>query len=133
MIPWKEEYCLGIDSIDAQHQELIGIINTLAEKISHGIAKHDVDSAIADMERYVETHFSFEEKFFTACLYKKTAEHIAEHHLFLEKAREFRSRALTGDISLSIEMLGYLEEWFLHHVLVIDKQYVDDFKKFGVK
>ncbi|MDD2766188.1 MAG: bacteriohemerythrin [Candidatus Moranbacteria bacterium] len=133
MIPWKKEYCLGIESIDTQHKQLIDIINVLSQRIASGIAKHDVEIAIVDMERYVQTHFLFEEKFFTACRYEKTSEHIAEHHLFLEKTQEFRTRALTGDISLSLEMLGYLEDWFLHHVLVIDRQYVDDFKKFGVQ
>jgi len=133
MIPWKEEYNLGIDSIDAQHKQLINIINTLAREIKSGITEQDLDKTIVNMEKYVQEHFLFEEKFFTASLYEKTKEHIAEHHIFLEKTKEFRERALTGDVSLSLEMLGYLEEWFLHHVLVVDKQYVDTFKKFGVQ
>lgn len=132
-LPWRKEYELGIVTIDEQHKKLIGIINTLSKDISEGLSRGDISSAIVRMEEYIKEHFSLEEKFFIACSYENAAEHIVEHDVFLEKTEEFRKRAKTDDAILSVEMLGYLEGWFLHHVLVTDKKYVDVFRRCGMK
>jgi hemerythrin-like metal-binding protein len=132
-LPWKDEYNLGIVSIDLQHKKLIGIINTLAKNISQGLSPGDINSAIVRMEQYVRDHFLFEEKYFEMFQYEETDEHVAEHYVFLEKTEEFRKRAVIEDPNLSIEMLGYLEEWFIHHVLIVDRKYVEVFKRNGIK
>lgn len=133
IIQWKDEYNLGIASIDEQHQKLIGIINTLSKNISAGLSRGDINSAIVRMEQYVKEHFTYEEKFFELIQFKETEEHVREHRVFLEKTEEFRERAKTDEVTLSVEMLGFLEEWFIHHVQVVDRLYVEEFKKFGVK
>jgi hemerythrin-like metal-binding protein len=81
------------------------------------------------MEQYVKEHFLFEERYFNLFNYGETAEHIAEHQIFLKKTEEFRNRSKTEEATLSVEILGYLEDWFIHHILVVDKRYVEDFKK----
>jgi hemerythrin-like metal-binding protein len=133
VLPWKDEYNLGIVSIDEQHKKLIGIINTLAKDIAQGLTHADINSTIVRMEQYVKDHFQYEEGYFALCKYEATPEHIAEHRIFLEKTEEFRKRAETEDPTLSIEILGYLEDWFLHHVQVVDKQYVETFHKYGIQ
>lgn len=85
------------------------------------------------MELYVKEHFSFEEKCLAACSYEQTPGHVKEHQKFLGKTKEFRKRSKTEDPLLLVEMLGYLEEWFLHHVLVVDREYVETFKKCGIR
>ncbi|HCJ45350.1 MAG: bacteriohemerythrin [Candidatus Moranbacteria bacterium] len=133
IIPWKDEYSLGIASIDTQHKKLIGTINTLGDTLLTGSKKSDIDTAIAQMETYMKEHFFFEEEYFKTLQYDGTAEHITEHQVFLDKTKDFRTRALDEeDAMLSIEILGYLEEWFLHHVLVVDRQYVSDFQAHGI-
>lgn len=133
LIPWKDEFNLGIASIDVQHKKLIGIINALGAHLSSTSNQDDVNIAIAQMEAYVKEHFLYEEEYFKSFQYAETESHLAEHRIFLEKTAEFRSRALSEDVTLSVEMLGYLEEWFLHHVQVVDRGYVEEFQKHGIK
>ncbi|MEI8096655.1 MAG: bacteriohemerythrin [Candidatus Moraniibacteriota bacterium] len=133
IIPWKEEYNLGIASIDEQHKKLIGIINTLGKDLSSGLEASDINSAIVRMEVYVKEHFLYEERYFGLTNYAEATEHIAEHRIFLDKTEEFRERAKSKDSTLSIEILGYLEEWFIHHVLVVDRRYVEYFKEYGIQ
>ncbi len=132
IIPWKDEYSLGIASIDAQHKKLISIINTLGDTLLTGVKKEDIDIAIVQMEAYTKEHFLFEEEYFKSFHYEGTEEHLAEHQIFLDKTQDFRMRASTEGTTLLIEILGYLEEWFLHHVLVVDKKYVADFHLHGI-
>lgn len=133
VLPWKEEYNLGIASVDEQHREFIGIINTLAKNLSQGLSHGDIVSAIIRMENYVQEHCLYEEKCFVVCSYEEMDAHIAEHKIFLEKAKEFRERVNVDDPLVAVEMLGFFEKWFLEHELVEDRKYVEAFRICGIR
>lgn len=134
IIEWKEEYKLGIVSIDAQHRKLIVIINALADAINgNDSGDSSVGAAIEGMKRYAEEHLAYEERLFERCGYEEATKHRAEHDVFRETLQEFRNRFRTSDSTVALEMLGYLEEWFLHHVLHTDRKYVESFKTCGIE
>ena len=132
-IPWKEEYSLGIETIDTQHKKLIGIINEVAKAMEGDASEGAITQAVTEMRQYAEDHLAFEESVFEQCGYVETAEHRAEHDIFRETIEEFRERSKENGITVAIEMLGYLEGWLIKHILVTDKKYVEAFKAFGVK
>lgn len=132
-IAWKDEYDLGIESIDKQHRMLIGIINSLAEAIERNDPADGVKRAIDEMRAYAEGHLVYEEKLFDQCGFSEADGHREEHDLFRETLEEFQGRAETVNPIAAIELLGYLEEWLLKHILVSDRKYVETFKTCGIK
>jgi hemerythrin len=64
--------------------------------------------------------------------YSDALSHHREHKAFLEKITDLRRRIDEGESVSFTEVLDYLEQWFLHHVLVIDRRYVDLFLAEGV-
>ncbi len=132
-IAWKDEYVLGIESIDAQHRKLIGIINILEEAMHANGSGDVIVAAVSEMRVYAEEHLRYEEELFDRCGYVESDSHRAEHDVFRETIDEFQERAKGSDQIIAIEMLGYLESWLLKHILVTDRKYVEAFRECGVK
>ncbi|MEI8103522.1 MAG: bacteriohemerythrin [Candidatus Moraniibacteriota bacterium] len=130
---WKSEYDLGIPSIDEQHRGLVVLINTLSEHISKKSSPADVDVILGRVEEHAREHFAYEESFFEACSYEEAPSHKNEHLVFLGRIEKFRIQAKSDDPLVFIEVLGYLEQWFLHHVQVVDRRYVEAFHAIGVE
>lgn len=132
-IAWKDEYDLGIASIDAQHRKIIDIINGLAKFMKQDASSEDVARTIEGMHRYAEEHLAYEERLFEECGYAETDDHREEHDTFRETIAEFRERMRANNPIVAIELLGYLEDWLLGHILVSDRKYVETFKSYGVR
>ncbi len=127
-LAWKDEYDLGIASIDAQHRNIIGIINDLTDLMERGVSGDGISEAVSKMRRYAEEHLAYEENLFSRCGYAETDEHREEHDVFRETIEEFHARSKRSDPVVAIEMLGYLEGWLLKHILVTDRKYVETFR-----
>jgi hemerythrin-like metal-binding protein len=68
-------------------------------------------------------HFSAEEKAFNKYDYPKTKEHIQQHHFLLNKARSLYGELHDGRVVLSHEVLDFLQNWVLDHIMKVDKNY----------
>ena len=130
---WKDEYNLGIHSIDVQHRALIDIINACAGEAECELSPTRTGDMLARIDRHAREHFAYEEEFFVKYNYSDALSHHREHEAFLDKITEFRQRIDAGEAVAFTDILEYLEQWFLHHVLVIDKRYVDLFLAEGVE
>lgn len=64
MIPrfeWSEAIETAVPMIDAQHKELLGALNSLADEIEAGQAERAVGKAVQYLRFYAEWHFGKEE------------------------------------------------------------------------
>jgi len=131
---WKDEYKLGIPSIDIQHRRLIDIINEFSYRTKEAnVSYADIDAMLVQVERHAREHFAYEEGFFIRYNYSDAMPHHQEHEAFLAKIEEFREKTKTEKTKLFAEALDYLEQWFLHHVLVVDRRYVELFLAEGIE
>lgn len=131
---WKEEYNLGIPSIDIQHRRLIDIINEFSCRATEDSVSHaDIDVMLVRVEAHAREHFTYEEGFFIRYNYSDAMPHHQEHEAFLAKIEEFREKTKAEKTDLFVEVLDYLEQWFLHHVLVVDRRYVELFLAEGIE
>ena len=78
-------------------------------------------------------HFQKEEFFFQRFNFQGSADHIREHNDFTEKVAFLKADLKSGKITLSLELLNFLKDWIDHHILVIDKQYSECFRKNGLR
>ena len=60
------------------------------------------------------------------------AAHKEEHRIFVEKIRSFQRDFSLGRVALSLEILHFLRDWLLHHILETDKEYGPFLKDKGV-
>ncbi|HEX2926103.1 MAG TPA: bacteriohemerythrin [Ruminiclostridium sp.] len=132
-ITWTSNYNTGISQIDLQHMKLVAIINDLHEAMKAGKAKEIMAGIVKELSNYTVTHFSFEEKIMTQHKYTSYLTHKNEHEGFVSKIDDFQKKVENGQSSVSIEILNFLKDWLLKHILVCDKQYIPFFQEKGIK
>jgi hemerythrin len=123
LIRWKEKYNVNIKEIDQQHKKLIDMINVLHDAIIRKEDKDIMAQIISDMRDYAFIHFKTEEKYFSRTGYKDAESHKAEHKFFLEHVEIFYEEFQNYDSSLAVEVMIFLKDWFINHIVQLDKTY----------
>jgi len=133
MIEWDDKYSIGISIIDEQHKKLFGIINKTIYAKEHGDDTEELKNVLEEMTQYALEHFETEEAYMIMFNYPGYEYHNEEHYGFITKTSEYFDRVVNGDSHVSNELLEYLKQWLVNHIQVTDRQYVDCFKKNGLK
>jgi len=131
-ILWQDKYSVNISIIDEQHKILINMINGLYEDVILKKKFKEVNNTVSKMVDYAATHFSTEEKFFIKFQYNDTINHLKEHKYFIEKVNEFMKKSTLENTSFSLEVLYFLQDWLINHILISDKKYTECFKNGGL-
>ena len=121
---WQEDYSLGIKEIDKQHKTLILLINKLYRCHKQQKQCPDFESIIDELARYVDLHFSTEEKYFAQTNYPDRDLHIRKHEGFKKKINEFAHDYYSMNITEIEAVMNFLHTWYKQHILDIDAKYV---------
>lgn len=122
---WTPDYSTGISAIDDQHRELFKLINELS-KLEDSGGRDEVKLAIKRLEAYVFYHFSSEEHLMAKAGYENLERHVGEHDKFRSKVSGFRESLEKGGDApehLLQEIVGFLEDWLMDHVLHKDRKF----------
>ena len=133
MFQWDDKYSVGIQSIDNQHKEIFKLLNNLLDAMKQGHGSEVTTEILWKLERYAIVHFQKEEFFFQRFNFQESNDHIREHNDFTKKVVSLKADLKSGKITLSFELLNFLKAWIDHHILVVDKQYSDCFRKNGLR
>ena len=134
---WREQWCVGIDALDRDRRAIAAVVNHIALRFGERDGR---DGAIAQAPRTAgapsalhywldvlheraREHFSREEALMRVTHYPDTAEHAGEHALMLaEYTALVRDMTARGDERLRLADLVALKQWFMGHVLDMDKR-----------
>ncbi len=120
---WTTEFSVNNDLIDAQHKMIFEYANNLHESIQTGRSKEIVDDIVSKLLNYSQNHFADEEKLMRECQYPDIANHLAEHEKFIAKVSDYRDNFNLTSRMTAIDILNFLKEWLVNHILVTDKKY----------
>ena len=132
LISWKKSLNVGIEDIDRQHKRLVVLINKLFEAMSQGKSNEIMQAVFSELSNYVITHFATEEKLMKQFRYADFDQHKQEHKLFIDKLNEFKIKFSNGNLSISLEVLNFLKDWLLKHIIGTDRKYIPLFKEHNV-
>ena len=127
IVTWRDEYALGMSEIDAQHKTLFEIMNRLWDAIVRAAPPAEIGVILDALENYTVMHFREEESFMRNIHYPKMRAHVELHRHFVKRVREERIAALDGRPS-SLELLHFLRDWLVSHILIEDKSYAVQFR-----
>jgi len=88
LIEWKDEFSVGVASIDLEHRELIDLINDLHELIGENASAEEVMSMLGEIFAQISAHFALEEKYMRDSRYPLLEEHKADHEMLLDELRD---------------------------------------------
>lgn len=120
LIEWRDEFSVGVGSVDLEHRELIEMINDLHSLMGKG-ADHDrVVSSLGDIFAQISAHFALEEKFMRDSGYPEYLPHKDSHETLLDELRDIMDR-VEDDGSFDEDRLSReLESWFTEHFKTFD-------------
>ncbi|MEI0478308.1 bacteriohemerythrin [Brachyspira pulli] len=133
-IIWEDKYKVGYKRIDDQHLELIEIINDLYACMENRDSedenlKEAFKDALKKTVDYVAYHFSYEEKIMHAIKYSKLLEHSSYHKEFTQTIYKYVMSYENGSLKAIDDLVKYLKDWFLNHILVTDKKFIAEVKE----
>jgi len=126
MIEWKDEYLIGVEHIDAQHQSLFAKVVEFSEIVEAGVEKNkeEIIAGIKFLKEYALKHFADEEAYQKSINYPEFSEHQAQHKSFVQTVlnteRELKaSNYAEGDV---YKLLNTLSVWLVFHVANSDQK-----------
>lgn len=129
--PWSKELEVGIEEIDQQHRWLVEQTNQLHDVMQVGADEETIGEVLDALVDYTMNHFILEEDLFSRLGYPETEAHKAEHDAFTAKVMSLLERHESGEPA-GAQALDLLKDWLSHHILKVDKAYVEHFKAHGI-
>jgi hemerythrin len=109
--------------IDAQHRELVDILNRLHEAVLGGESKKALEGILAELVHHTQMHFASEEQLMQTHGFPRLAGHKIEHKQLTDRVVKFQEELNAGRITLGLEMLTSLKHWLSNHIMSTDQQY----------
>ena len=132
-VQWKEEYSVGIESIDLQHKKLLGLINSLQTAINYKTGEAFEREALDELVDYTKTHFKFEEDMMEQNGYPDFTTHRAEHELLIARVGEVLNQYQQDRDTAMQNAIDFLRDWLINHINGTDQQYSQFLISKGVK
>lgn len=124
-IRWHDDYAIGVEEIDAEHQEFFRIVLRLHLGVrNHANNQWVVSEGIKFLKRYVLQHFADEENYMRMIGYKFIEQHINQHNIMrvrvVPKIEGQLERHNYSDEAVE-KFLKIVSLWLSRHILVHDK------------
>lgn len=124
LLEWNDEYRVGVHKFDDQHKKMFNIINDFYSAMKEGKQKDKIDEILKELIEYANYHLSEEEKYFEKFNYPKKEEHQKIHDTYREKINLFLKEYNENKSELiSFDIIDYLEDWWIGHIMGTDKDY----------
>jgi len=133
LVEWGPKYNIGIQEIDNQHKVLVDIINRLYAAFGSNSNKKEIKKNLKELVDYTVYHFGNEEEYFNKFGYRDTPAHLEQHRKFIERIQKFGEEFEHGDSTVSLDIINFLKDWLINHILKVDSRYVPLFKEKGIK
>jgi hemerythrin len=144
VIIWRSEYNINNFKIDTEHQKLFTIARealNISKLQSDDEIKIKLKEIIVKLFKYVNLHFSNEEKYMEEISYPDIEDHTFLHKNMLNMLTNLISELNTLELkAIEISLFNFIEEYFIRHIVLEDKKIqlwntnLEDLKKnFGWK
>lgn len=132
-LEWKEEYSVGIDSIDEQHKKMIDLINQLQAALIYATGIEFERDALNALVDYTKVHFAYEEGMLEDNDYPGFEAHKAQHAKMIAKVEAVLEEYQKEPETAMKNAVDYLQDWLIVHINGTDKAYCDYIIAKGVK
>jgi hemerythrin len=123
LIRWSEKYSVNVRVIDAQHRQLIVLINTLHDAMMSGTSDEVKAAVLTGLVGYAKKHFTAEERLLSTQNYPEYAAHRAAHEVLTQQVEDMARRFHQGQTTLTVELMDFLRDWLVNHIMGTDKRY----------
>lgn len=132
LIEWRDEFRVGIVSVDMEHRDLIELINKVHAMMGEGATHKQVTLSLADIFAQISAHFALEEKFMRDMEYEHYPSHKDDHEKLLDEICDIMDRVEDDGRYDEARLSGELERWFIEHFKTHDARLHHEFPEHPV-
>lgn len=129
---WTPDYDVKVEKFNDQHKFLFEIIKDLYDTMENKDDRLALAYIINKLVKYSKEHFSEEEIILLNSQYPAYEKHRKQHKLFLEKIEQFAADYNSGKYLLHFDILFFLKNWVLQHIMIADKEYGEHLNSKGI-
>lgn len=132
-INWDDSFSVGVKKLDEQHRQIIRMINKLIDTNNVSVDSELISETLTEMMQYASDHFETEEDLMMEYRYPDYKSNKDHHTEFRKRLAGFSMDTMAYKRSVPTEVLTYLKEWWVDHILKIDMKYKVFFIERGIK
>jgi hemerythrin len=118
-IDWKDEYSVGVASIDEDHKQLLAIVDTLHNRLGESAPAETLARICDKLIEHTLVHFGREEGYFEKTNYPRAAAHRLMHEQLKQRILQFRAEI--GERPPPVGKFMFFTDWLAHHIMGEDK------------
>jgi diguanylate cyclase (GGDEF)-like protein/hemerythrin-like metal-binding protein len=127
---WQEGYECGDPTIDAEHQELFRLANSLIDRsLRENEDPLAISAALEELLAHVQRHFADEEAILARLGYDQLPEHRRAHAGLLRRALAMAARLDAGELRLGAIVEFVAQDVIARHLMVVDRAFFPLFEK----
>ena len=134
LITWSDDLRTGVESIDEEHEALIGLMNEFYHALIINERTPFIREKLRMLTFHATAHFSHEEDMIYTSNYPKAHEHLKEHNDLRTQMMRLEAACEKGaDDKLANEAFVFLKSWIMGHLIHEDSQLAEYLKEKGVR
>jgi hemerythrin len=130
---WKEEYSVGIESLDNDHKKLINLLNQFTTAYDYAMSEDFEREALNDLISYTKYHFEREENLLVEHNYIDVENHKKQHKSMIDQVESFVTLYDEKGHDALSEVSVFLKQWLINHINGTDKEYTQCLTAHNVK
>ncbi|RKZ46209.1 MAG: hemerythrin-like metal-binding protein [Gammaproteobacteria bacterium] len=115
LVEWRDEFKIGIEEVDFEHQELIELINELYAETKKEDSALAVMDCLEEIFAKISAHFALEEKVMRDLQYDEYEDHKEDHELLLDSIMDIMDEYADDTGLDEEEFADRLNNWFVRH------------------
>jgi len=120
-IEWNDSISVGDPEIDDDHRRLVQYVNEIYSAMTAGKGKDILGGLLAELVKDTQEHFEREEIIWKVGGYADFDRHKQQHVDLLHVVGEFKATYDQGTARLTLDVMNFMREWLMHHILTSDK------------
>ena len=116
LIQWRDEFKVGVASVDYEHEAMIALLNDLHAKLEVDADKDTVLDFLGEVLAKISAHFALEEQTMRERGYDQYEDHKADHERLIDEIRDIMDAYESGtDVDYEDTLAARLRDWFTLH------------------
>ncbi len=132
LMGWNDALSVNVKEIDNHHKRLINLINDVYRGIMMEKPEGLVHRTLDELVSFTQTHFAYEERLFGDHGYPDQSAHMAKQKELLTQIGNLVGRYKSGETGVGTEMMTFLKDWLVKHIMGTDQQYTSFLNSKGV-
>ena len=132
-INWSPSFSVGVTMLDEQHERIVDVINLLLSDSQATVRSETISELLNRLTSYSRGHFREEERLLEEHGYPELARQKEEHKTYRIKVVAFCQDTTAHQDSVPADLLQFLRDWWLSHILESDMQYRSFLAERGVR